>query len=308
MAISLLALAMLRRRPYFSVGWFWYLGTLVPVIGLVQVGGQSMADRYTYMPIVGIFIIFSWGMEDLLGRGQLRRLNLAWAVSVPVLVACLAVTWNQTSYWKDSVTLFRHAITVTTNNTLAHVNLGEALDKTGKVEEAKAEFFIALKLAPNSASTLTGLGTLFVHEKDFTNALIYFNSALSKQPLYGDAHYGLANLLAGEGRRLAGEGHLPAAEGKFAEAAGHYAQSLNSNPDAPDAQNNFGAVLIGLGRPGKRSITSRPHCVSSQITRRCRINWARLISSWGSPKWPEFTSLKRCDSSPISPMLISSWE
>ena len=125
-AISVLAIAMIRQRPYFSVGWFWYLGTLVPVIGLIQVGGQSMADRYTYMPLVGIFIIFSWGMADLLGRGQLRRMNLAWAVIVPVLVACLMVTRSQTSYWKDSITLFRHAIAVTTDNTLAHVDLGRA--------------------------------------------------------------------------------------------------------------------------------------------------------------------------------------
>ncbi len=250
-AISLLAIAMLRRRPYFSVGWFWYLGTLVPVIGLVQVGGQSMADRYTYMPLVGIFIIFSWGVADLLGRGQLRRLNLAWAVIVPVLVACLVVTWNQAGYWKDSITLFRHAIAVTTDNTLAHVDLGQALDKAGQVEEAKAEFFTALKLEPNSASTLTGLGTLYVHEKDLTNALSYFNSALSKQPFFGDAHYNLANLLAAEGRRLAGEGNLVAAESKFAEAAGHYAQSLNYNPNAPDAENNFGAVLVALGKPGE---------------------------------------------------------
>ncbi len=232
-AISLLAIAMLRRQPYFPVGWFWYLGTLVPVIGLVQVGGQSMADRYTYMPLVGIFIIFSWGVADLLGQGQLRKLNPAWAVIVPVLALCLVVTRKQTSYWKEGATLFRHAIAVTTNNVLAHVNLGEALDKVGKVEEAKTEFFIALKLEPDSPSTLNGLGALFDHQGDVTNALNYFNSALRRQPYYGDAHYNLANLLA--------------KEGKLAEAAEHYTQSLNYNPDAPDAQNNLGAVLIRLG-------------------------------------------------------------
>ena len=234
-AISLLAIAMLRRRPYFSVGWFWYLGTLVPVIGLVQVGGQSMADRYTYMPLVGIFIIFSWGAADLLGQGQLRRLSPAWALIMPVLAVCLTVTHEQTTCWKDGETLFRHAIAVTTNNSLAHVNLGDALDKAGRAEEAKAEFFIALNLEPDSPLTLTGLGTLFEHQGDVTNALNYFNLALSKKPQYGDAHYGLANLLAKEGR--------------FAEAAEHYAQSLNSNPDAPDAQNNLGAMLIRLGQP-----------------------------------------------------------
>ena len=234
-AISLLAIATLRRRPYFSVGWFWYLGTLVPVIGLVQVGGQSMADRYTYMPLVGIFIIFSWGMADLLGRGQLRRLSPAWALIVPVLVVCLTVTRKQTTCWKDGETLFRHAIAVTTNNSLAHVNLGDALYKAGRVEEAKAEFFIALNLEPDSPLTLTGLGTLFERQGDETNALSYFNSALSKHPYYTDAHYGLANLLA--------------KKGKFAEAADHYAQSLNYNPDAPDAQNNLGAMLIRLGQP-----------------------------------------------------------
>ncbi len=236
-AISVLAIASWRRRPYLAVGWFWYLGTLVPVIGLVQVGSQSMADRYTYMPFVGIFIIFVWGVADLLGRGKLRTLNPAWALIVPLLAGCLAVTWTQIKYWQDSLTLFRHAVAVTTNNALAHVNLGTALDKEGNVEEAKAEFFTALNIQPDSAGTLTGLGELYVHQGDTTNAIVYFDAAVRKQPSYGDAHYDLANLLVKRGR--------------LAEAAEHYVRALQYKPDAPDAQNNFGAVLLRLDHPAE---------------------------------------------------------
>jgi tetratricopeptide (TPR) repeat protein len=234
-ALSVLAIALVRRRPYVAVGWFWYLGTLVPVIGLVQVGGQSMADRYTYMPFVGMFIVVVWGVTDLLGRGTLQKPNAAWAVVVIVLIDCVTLTWSQINYWRDSAALFRHAIAVTSNNSLAHVNLGSALDQEGRTEEAKAEFLIGLKMDTNFAPALGGLGTLYLHEGDTAKALAYFDSALTKQPYYADAHYNLANLLA--------------RQGKLAEAAEHYAQALNYNPNAPDAQNNLGAVLVRLDRP-----------------------------------------------------------
>lgn len=234
-ALSVLAIALVRRRPYVAVGWFWYLGTLVPVIGLVQVGAQSMADRYTYMPFVGMFIVVVWGVTDVLGGGTLRRPSAAWAVVLPVLIACVALTWNQIKYWKDSAALFRHAIAVTSNNGLAHASLGSALDEEGNTEDAKAEFFRALKMDTNSAPALSGLGTLYLHEGDKAKALAYFNSALSKQPNYGDAHYNLANLLV--------------KQGKLAEAAEHYAGAINANPTAADARNNLGAVLLRLDRP-----------------------------------------------------------
>ncbi|MDB6021912.1 MAG: Tetratricopeptide 2 repeat protein [Pedosphaera sp.] len=233
-AVSVVAVALARTRPYFLFGWLWFLGTLVPVIGLVQVGSQSMADRYTYMPLVGIAIIFAWGVADLFCGRRLGRWNLSWAIFAPVLAACVLMTWEQLPYWQNSETLFRHALAMTTNNVVAHIDLGRALDDAGRPDEAKAEFAAALRIEPESPATLNGLGVHFAKQGDMTNALGYYASALRNQPFYGDAHYNLGNVLAHEG--------------KLAEAADQYAEALRIKPDSPDAHNNLGAVLAGLGQ------------------------------------------------------------
>ncbi len=222
-------------RPYLLFGWLWFLGTLVPVIGLVQVGSQSMADRYSYMPLVGIFVIFAWGAAELLGKFRLAPSNLGWVMAAPLLAVCLALTWRQVPFWKNSETLFRHDLAVTTNNILAHANLGRLYDDTGRPAEAAAEFVAALKIDPRSPATLTGMGVHFAKLGDMTNALNCYKSALREQPLFSDAHYNLGNVLAGEGN--------------FAEAAKHYAEAVRLKPDAADAHNNLGAVLLRLGQP-----------------------------------------------------------
>ncbi len=232
--ISAMALAWARRRPYFLVGWLWFLGTLVPVLGLVQVGGQSMADRYTYMPLVGIFIILAWGAADLLGRRQFRGLDPAWPLAVFALAVCVVAAINQLGYWQNSETLFRHAVDVTSNNIVAHNDLAQALDREGKSEAANAEFVAALKIDPDSAETLNGYGSHFARRGDLDDAVKYFTDALRRAPFYGDAHFNLANALA--------------AKGQYPEAADHYTRALRSGADGPDVRNNLGAVLVKLGR------------------------------------------------------------
>ena len=118
-SISFLAIRVVKQSPYFAMGWLWYLGTLVPVIGLVQVGSQSMADRYTYVPLIGIFIIIAWGIPELVAQWRYRKIWLATLATV-ILTILMAMTWKQVGYWKNSITLFEHTLKVTTNNALPH--------------------------------------------------------------------------------------------------------------------------------------------------------------------------------------------
>ena len=153
-------------------GWLVLVcGTLVPVIGLVQVGEQALADRYTYLPLIGVFIITTWGVADLTQGWPARTAILKWGATV-MLIGCLFLTAVQASYWENSIRLFTHDLAVARDNPVAHANIGDALDKQNKIREAKAEFMKALKLDPDSAHTLNGLGALYAHEGDFTNELI----------------------------------------------------------------------------------------------------------------------------------------
>ena len=140
--------------PYLLVGWLWFLGTLVPVIGLVQVGEQAMADRYTYLPSLGVLVLAVWGAYELTRRWQYQVLALAVAGGA-ALVLCLALTRQQIGYWKDSEALFRHALAVTENNGVAHNGLGMALDQKGQINEAIRQYQEALRLRPVSASPTT---------------------------------------------------------------------------------------------------------------------------------------------------------
>ncbi|HTV63922.1 MAG TPA: tetratricopeptide repeat protein, partial [Verrucomicrobiae bacterium] len=156
MAIALLAVSWLAwkeqaRFPYLLTGWFWYLGTLVPVIGLVHVGGASMADRYSYFPLVGIFIIIAFGARDLINRLHIGA-TVPAAAAMLVLAACVGLTERQLTYWQNSITLFEHAIAITRDNDIAHSNLGLALEKAGEPGKALAQFKEALRISPDSAA------------------------------------------------------------------------------------------------------------------------------------------------------------
>jgi Flp pilus assembly protein TadD len=221
------------RAPYLAVGWLWYLGTLVPMIGLVQVGAQAMADRYTYVPLVGIFIMVAWSLRDLTaGRPAARRLVVAGAVLA--LAGCAGVTWVQVGQWRDSETLYTHALDVTADNYLAHYNLGNALLREGKVREAKLHFERAIAIQPAQPGAHNNLGAILQQEGNLQEAAAHFALVLRMQPDHAGAHNNLGNVLF----RL----------GRFDEAEEHFAQAIALQPDFAAAHTGLGNALVRQGR------------------------------------------------------------
>ncbi|NTW49680.1 MAG: tetratricopeptide repeat protein, partial [Chlorobiales bacterium] len=162
-----------RRYPYLAVGWFWYLVTLVPVIGLVQVGVQSMADRYTYIPLTGLFIIVAWGVPDVMKGLQHRECILALLAGT-VISASAVVTWQQLGHWRDSITLYRHTLQATTGNYWIHYNLGGALANKGDLDEAIHEYRETLRINPNYAKAHNNLGFAFAAKGNLDSAIQEF--------------------------------------------------------------------------------------------------------------------------------------
>ena len=175
--ITLVVLRASRPRPYLLVGWLWYLVTLAPVIGLVQVGVQGMADRYTYVPLIGLFIMIAWGIPDLLRQGDKetgRRgdwVTRGLGVSgVLVIVGLASIAWAQVGCWKDSVTLFDHAVHVTKNNALAYANLGLSLSDEQRIEEATDAYRESLRINPVSGKVHHNLAVALFHKGDYAEA------------------------------------------------------------------------------------------------------------------------------------------
>ncbi len=231
-SISVVVIRAARAYPYLPVGWLWYLGTLVPVIGVVQVGKQSMADRYTYIPLIGLFIIVAWGLADLAARW--RSYRLLPAAFTGLLVVALAVcTWFQVRHWQNGVALFEHALSVTSNNYLAHDNLGVALARQGRFEEAVAQFSKALEMRPNCAWAHNNLGALLARQGNLNGAIGHFVKALEIEPDLADAHTSL-------GLALAQQGNLK-------EAVHHFSKALQIKPDNAEVLNDMGVALAQQG-------------------------------------------------------------
>ena len=222
-----------RRHPYLPVGWFWFLGTLVPVIGLVQVGSQAMADRYTYVPLIGLFIILAWGIPDLLPRGRWRE-GVLPAAAAMLILACAIGARAQVEYWKDSMTLWTHALEVTTDNDIANNLLGDALAKHGRAQEAMAHYSEALRIKPDNAQAHNGLALALANQGKLSEALPHYSEAIRLKPDFVDAHSNMGLALAGQG--------------KIADAIGQYSEALRLNPDFVDAHNNLGVALANQGK------------------------------------------------------------
>jgi hypothetical protein len=205
-----LAIRSLKDRPYFIVGWLWYLGTLVPVIGLVKIGDFAMADRYTYIPLIGLFIIISWGVPDLLRKWRGKGLALPLAALV-VLVSFAAVTQVQTRYWSSSISLYEHAIRVTQNNFLAHYALGDILAAEGKFDEAISHFSEAVRSRPDKATLQNSLGRALASQGMFDEALPHLTAALQIKKHFAEAHYNIGIVLAAQHRNPEAIDHLSSA-------------------------------------------------------------------------------------------------
>lgn len=179
--ISVLVIHQTRSRPYLLAGWCWFFGTLIPVIGLVQVGSQSLADRYTYIPLIGLFVMVSWGFKDLSVKLSLGRWVPA-LIGAILLLACAWRTRAQLAYWQNSETLFTHALAVTRYNLTAHFGLGKSLAEQGRNREALAQFEAALALKPDFAEAEGQIGLMLAGQGDLENAVAHYRRAIQSRP------------------------------------------------------------------------------------------------------------------------------
>jgi tetratricopeptide (TPR) repeat protein len=236
LSASVLVVRWARKHPYLIVGWFWYLGTLVPVSGLVQVGSHAMADRYTYVPLIGLFIMVAWGVSDLVPKWRHR--NLVMTISTGFVLSALMVTsWLQVGRWKNSVTLFTHTLKVTSHNVKAHNNLGTALLDQGRLAEAAAHFSEALRINPYNAALRYNLGLALLRQENLQEAVARFSEALRMNPNLMAAHRDLGTALL--------------RQGKPDQAIVHYSEALRIEPDSAPVHHNLGNVLLSQGRFGE---------------------------------------------------------
>jgi len=228
---SVLVVRMARHHAYLPVGWFWYLGTLFPVMGLIQVGFQKMADRYTYLSLIGLFIIIAWGIPELAGKCRYRKW-LFILLSLILFLSLMICTWRQIGYWRNSTVLFEQALHVTSNNWVAHHNLGIAHIREGRYKNGIYHYLEALRIKPDSAETHYNLGAALIHMGKAKEAMIYYQKALMMNPNLEKAHNDLGVALIMEGR--------------IKEAVYHFYQALEIRPGYPDAQHNLSAALEEL--------------------------------------------------------------
>jgi len=226
-------LKFITRFPYAAVGWFWYLGVMVPVIGLVQLGSQGMADRYSYVSLIGIFIMIAWGVPDILSGWRGKNVVLPLAAGA-LLILMAGMARQQTGYWRDAVTLFQHAIKVTTGNCLAHNNLGAALAREGKLDAALIEYEEALRIKPQYVDALFNMGHLLAVRGKNDEAERFYRNALLIKPDFVEVHNNLGIILA--------------QKGQIAEAAGHFKAALRIRPDYEVAENNLRILLQNSGK------------------------------------------------------------
>jgi tetratricopeptide (TPR) repeat protein len=233
-AMSVLAIRAWRTRPYLAVGWFWYLGTLVPVIGLVQAGAQAHADRYMYIPMVGLSVMLAWGAADVVMKWPQTKPALA-AAAVVSCAACMALAWKQATYWQNSETLFQRAIEVTEDNALAEYNLGTYLVRMQRCTEAILHFETALRIQPGYDGAHINLGVCLNVRGDYAAAIPHFEAALQANPNYADAHVNLGTSLS----------KIP---GRAPDAIKQFEAALRLSPDDWAAHASLGEFLAGLGR------------------------------------------------------------
>lgn len=222
-----------RRYPYLPVGWLWYLVTLLPVIGLVKGGPRAIADRYTYVPLIGLFVMIAWGVPDVLSRWRYRTILLA--TSTGIVLSVLAIcTWSQARHWRNSMTLCEHALEVTSNNVKAHNNLGNALLSRGRIQEAGAHYSEALRIEPNSAKLHYNLGIVRLQQGRFEEAIVHFLEVLRISPDSAETHSNLGIVLLRRGR--------------LDEAIAHFLEALRIKPKLAEAHSNLGTALLHQGR------------------------------------------------------------
>jgi tetratricopeptide (TPR) repeat protein len=266
-AVSAWFLFRAERNPYLIVGWLWFLGTLVPTIGLIQVGSQSMADRYMYVPAIGLFIAVIWGMEAVLRERKFSPAISGLAGSA-VLAACLVGTSLQLRYWHDAETLFRHTLQASKVKYIAYNYLGKAIEDAGRKDEALSFYLRAVQLKPGYAEGEYNVGTLLMEKGKMDEAVTHFLQALKTHPRYAEAHDNLGSAYFKLGRRADAKdeysqavalapgnpeahynlGTVLLAEARFDEAAVQFSKAIELNPDYASAHANLGVALMNRGQ------------------------------------------------------------
>jgi tetratricopeptide (TPR) repeat protein len=278
-AVTAAAIAAARKRPYLTVGWLWYLVTLVPVIGLIQAGLQARADRYMYIPMIGLSIALVWGGADLLRAWPQTRVVLA----VEICAGCALVTWRQVAYWEDGVKLFQRAVDVTGDNYVARVNLAHALREHGDEAGAIRQLQEALRIQPDSGLAHDGLGELLGKQGRWDEALTQLRLAEVSLPDDAALHYRIGLLLGTAGRADQAAAELSQAirldprnadahrnlgislamMDRLPEAAAEFRAAVELNPDDANARFNFGVALANLGQT---------HEAIAQLSEAVRLN------------------------------------
>jgi tetratricopeptide (TPR) repeat protein len=255
------------KQPYLLVGWLWFLGVLVPMIGLVQIADYARADRYTYLSEIGVVLAVTWAVSDWSLQWKHRReiLSSAMIAVVGVLMICAG---KQTAYWKDSATLWTHVLAVDNQNDVAHSNLGLVLLQQGQVDDATAHFQKALDLNPNNGEAHNNLGTILYEKGDYGGAIVQYRDVLDKNPENPQAWFNLGNALQREGnndeaiadyqnalqqdpdyaKAHTSLGNSLRQIGKVDEALAEYQRALQLDPTSPTAEANIGVILMGKGQ------------------------------------------------------------
>jgi protein O-mannosyl-transferase len=274
MALSFLMLVLItggvlafgRKRPWLSTGWLWYLGMMTPMIGIVQVGKFAHADRMTYLPQIGIYLAVTWLAAEWGAKWRVgcAAIGALMAAVLGVLIIC---AWQQTAYWKNNETLWRHALDCTTGNSIAHLNLGSDFLEKGRADEAITQFQEALQIRPAFAYARLDLGNALFQKGRRDEAIVEFQQALHINPAFTEAENNLGNALSHMGRRGEAISHFQKAllispndadthnnfgdtlrqEGKLDEAISHFEQALHAKPNFAEAHYNFGIALRQKG-------------------------------------------------------------
>jgi protein O-mannosyl-transferase len=232
LVISIFAVRFGRKQRYLPVGWFWFIGTLIPVIGLVQSGAQSHADRYTYISYIGLFIVIAWGLPEFLSKWRYRKIALGIAAAI-VLTALGVCAYRQAGYWKNSSTLFTHALEATQNNPIAHGCLGNDLRDHGKSALAIEQYKKALQITPYDWIILHNLGCLMGIKGDSEGAAEYFRQAIQIKPDFADSYSSL--------------GFIMRKKNSVKQAIEYFRMAIKLKPDFADAYSNLGLAMQAQG-------------------------------------------------------------
>src|SRR6266487_1077206 len=278
LAMTVAAIVFRRKGPYLFTGWFWYVGMLVPVIGLVQVGEQGHADRYTYLPSIGLFVLAVWLVADVTAASQSRS-RVAVAAAVVIIGALGWAAFIQTSYWRNSETLWTHALAVTSDNDVAHNNLGYLCADRGELDKAISHFEAALRIRSGKPDTHYDVGSAFVQmnvadalarKGQSDEAMVHYEEAIKLQPNYADAYYNRGNVLF--------------AKGRIDEAIADWEKTLQIQPNDADAHTCLGNALLRQGLP-KEAIAHYEKALAlapEDLHARNNIAWVLATSSGAS--------------------------